>query len=381
MDFKLTDEQQLLIESLHELLAEECPESYMAEVDRKGEFPYKLTQLLYDNGYTTIGLPEEFGGLGESILTQILILEEIGYSGGQFYSCLASIALSDVFEFGSEAQKAKAAELAASGKPPFALGISEPQAGSDDNAIATTATRRNGKVYINGQKTFISLAGHTPYILCMTKDPNVEDDKKAVSMWMFPMDLPGITVEQIHKIGLHACPTYNVYFEDVEIEETDLVGKEGNGFMQLMRNFEIERLLIAAGSLGAARLAFEDAARYANQRVQFGKPIGNFQLVQLKIAEMALKIENMRNLVYKTAVSLDEGESGQISTAMAKYYCAQASAEVIDEAMQILGGIGYCEDHRVARLWRDARVERIAGGTSEVMVHIMGRAILKKYRN
>lgn len=380
MDFKLTDEQQLLVESLRELLAEETPESYMAEVDAKGEFPYKLTQTLADNGYTTLGLPEEYGGTPASILTQALVLEEIGRAGGQFYSCLYGITLNDVFLFGNDEQKKIAMELATSGKPPFAIGITEPQAGSDDNAIATTATRKNGKVYINGQKTFISLAGHTPYILCFAKDPDVDDPKKAISMWMFPMDLPGITVEQIHKIGLKACPTYNVFFDDVEIEESDLVGVEGNGFMQLMKNLEIERILIAAGSLGAAEAAFEDAAKYANQRVQFNKTIGNFQLIQLKIAEMATDIENMRNQVYKAANDLDEGKSGQISSAMCKYYCGQASARVIDSAMQILGGIGYTEDHRVARLWRDARVERIAGGTEEIMVRIIGRAVLKQYK-
>lgn len=380
MDFKFTDEQQLLVEGLRELLAEETPESYMQEVDAKGEYPYKLLQVLVDNGYTTLGLPEEYGGTPASILTQALVLEEIGRAGGQFYSFLHGITLNDVFLFGNEKQKKIAMELAVSGKPPFAIGISEPQAGSDDNAIATTATRRNGKVYINGQKTFISLAGHTPYILCFTKDPNVEDDKKAVSMWMFPMDLPGIKVEQIHKIGLKACPTYNVYFDEVEIEEDDLVGVEGNGFMQLMKNLEIERILIAAGSLGAAEAAFEDAAKYANQRVQFKKTIGSFQLIQNKITEMATDIENMRFQVYKAANDLDEGKSGQISSAMCKYFCAQACGRVVDSAMQIMGGIGYTSEHRVSRLWRDARVERIAGGTEEVMVHILGRALLKKYK-
>jgi alkylation response protein AidB-like acyl-CoA dehydrogenase len=146
-----------------------------------------------------------------------------------------------------------------------------------------------------------------------------------------------------------------------------------------MKNFEIERLMLAAATMGAAECAFGDAVRYANQRIQFGKKIGQFQLVQEKLTYMAIKIENMRNMIYKTAWEKDNGVSIKISSTLAKLYCAQAAFEVIDDAMQILGGIGYTTDHRVSRLWRDSRVQRIAGGTDEIMIHIAGRAILKEY--
>lgn len=168
--------------------------------------------------------------------------------------------------------------------------------------------------------------------------------------------------------------------EDVALEEKDLVGVEGNGFMQAMVNFEVERLLIAANCLGWAECAFEDAARYANQRVQFGKPIGTNQLIQEKITMMKLKIENMRNIVYKTAWEIDNHIPVQIDSALAKLYCAQSAMEVVDDAMQIMGGIGYTSDCRISRLWVDARVHRIGGGTDEIMIHVAGRAILKQYR-
>ena len=159
------------------------------------------------------------------------------------------------------------------------------------------------------------------------------------------------------------------------------MGVEGNGFMQAMVNFEVERLLACAQSLGAAECAFEDAVRYATQRVQFGKPIGRNQLIQQHITEMYMKIENMRNWVYRTAWKIDNGESVQIDSAVAKYYCGRAAFEVCDSAMQVMGGIGYTKDCRISRLWRDQRVYRIGAGTDEIMVHIAGRAIQKQYQN
>ncbi|MFV0452852.1 MAG: acyl-CoA dehydrogenase family protein [Propioniciclava sp.] len=150
--------------------------------------------------------------------------------------------------------------------------------------------------------------------------------------------------------------------------------------MQLMINFEVERLLMAASLLGMAECAFGDAARYANERIQFGKTIGSFQLTQEKITYSKLRIENMRSLIYRTAWKIDQGEPVQIDSALAKLYCAQEANKVIDDAMQIMGGIGYTTDSRISRLWLDARVQRIGGGTDEVMVHIAGRSILKEYQ-
>lgn len=380
MDFKKTEEQELLLENLRELLDRECPESYIKECDEKHEYPEKLMKALADNGFGLLGVPEEYGGTEVDIVTLMMVAEELGKAGAPAYLYGTSLQVDDILTFGNEEQKKITMEYAKQGKMAFCLGFSEPQAGSDTNAIATTATRKNGKVYINGHKTFTSFAKMTPYMLCMTRDFEVSDLSKAFSMWWVPMDAPGVKIEVLDKIGWHMSATSEVYLDNVEIEEKDLVGKEGYGFIQLMKNFEIERTLMAAIALGQAECAFEDAARYANQRVAFGKPIGGFQLIQDKIVRMAIKIENMRNYVYKTAWEKDNKISVQLSSAMCKLYCAQASFEVIDDAMQILGGLGYTTDHRVSRLWRDNRVNRIGGGTDEIMVHIAGRGLLKQYK-
>jgi alkylation response protein AidB-like acyl-CoA dehydrogenase len=381
MDFRRTEEQELLIENLRELLDRECPESYVKELDAKHEYPEKLVKAMVDNGFGLLGIPEEYGGVEVDISTQMMVSEEIARHGAPAYLFGSALSIDDVLTFGSDEQKKATMECAKAGKMAFCLGFSEPQAGSDTNAITTTATRRNGKVYINGQKTFTSFATQTPYMLCITRDFDVEDIWHSFSMWWVPMDAPGVTTSIIGKIGWNMSATSEVYLNDVEIEEKDLVGVEGNGHIQLMKNFETERALMAAAALGQAECAFDDAAKYATQRVVFGKTIGTYQMIQEKLVQMAIKIENMRNYVYKTAWEKDSGISIRYSSALCKLYCAQASFEVIDDALQILGGLGYSNESRVSRLWRDNRMTRIGGGTDEIMIHIAAKGILNSYKD
>lgn len=383
MDFRLTEEQELLLESLREIMARDCTEEYMKECNEKGESPKRFIQALAENGFSMLGVPEEYGGTPVDTMTLMLVAEEITKNGGPHFAFGQALSIADMLEFGSEEQKADTMREVQAGNVAFVLGFTEPQAGSDSSAISATFTRKNGKVYINGHKTFMSNALTAPYMLCMARNSEeVEnpDKRNAFSMWWVPMSAPGIKVERLKKIGWHMMDTCEVYLENVEVEEKDLVGVEGNGFMQVLINFEVERLLMAASVLGYAECAFEDAARYANQRVQFGKTIGSQQLIQEKLTYMKIKIENMKNMVYKCAWEIDNGLPVQISSAIAKLYCAQAANEVIDDALQIMGGIGYTTDCRISRLWVDARVFRIGGGTDEIMIHAAGRAILKQYK-
>ena len=287
----------------------------------------------------------------------------------------------DMLNFGTPEQQKKVIDcLLAGDGMGFCLGLSEPQAGSDSNAITTSFERRDGKVVINGHKTFCTDADRAKYMLCMTRDFSKKDvpPNKAMTTWLVPMDSPGITVKPMHKVGHRTRSMCEVYLDNVVIDESDMVGEEGKGFFTIMKNFEVERLVIAADSLGIAVCCYNDALKYATQRVQFGKTIGSFQLIQEKLCDMYIKIENMRNFLYKTAWKKDNGMSIRIDANLCKLYCAQSGFEVADDAMQILGGIGYTEDHRVARLWRDARMHRIGGGTDQIMVHIAGRALQKE---
>lgn len=379
MDYSLTEEQELLLESLHTVMERGDFDTYFKECDKNHEYPQKAVDALVEAGFSTLGIPEEFGGTPTDITTQIMLAEE-AHALGYPSLCWINFAteVDDILTFGNEEQQKAVLGYALQGIKPFTLGFTEPQAGSDSAAMATTATKRDGKVYINGNKTFNTSADRAPFMLCVCRSGINESPYKDFSMYLFPMDRPGITIEKLDKIGNNMCGTYEVHLNDVECEETDLVGEECKGFYQLMKNFEVERLTICAANVGMARCAYDEAVKYAGQREQFGKTIGSFQLIQEKIVDMKIKIENMQNMLYKAAWKKQNGQSIQIDSSLVKRYTGQAAFEVIDDAMQIMGGIGYTNDCRISRLWRDQRVYRIMAGTEEIMVHTAGRALIKQ---
>lgn len=380
MDYQLTEEQELLLSSLRDVIQSVATDRYLSECDENHREPTELLNALAENGFFMLGIPEEYGGTPCDTLTLMLVVEELSKNGCPNYSLLNPIQIDDILSFGNDEQKKLVLDLTQQGKPAFSLGFSEPQAGSDSTAITTTATRKNGKVYINGQKTFITRAKTAPYILLLTRDLDNPKPHQAVSMWLVPNTAPGIKINPLKKMGWWMVETCEIFFDNVEIEESALVGVEGNGFLQLMKNFEVERLLMAAQSLGLAEAAYDDAIRYANQRVQFGKPIGRNQLIQEKIFRMHVTIESMRNMLYKACWEKDNNISIQISSAVTKHTCAQGACSVIDDALQIMGGIGYTADHRISRFYRDIRVARIGGGTDEIMIYIAAKALMKKYQ-
>jgi crotonobetainyl-CoA dehydrogenase len=379
MDFKLTEEQELLLKSIDDMMARDCPESYIAECDNKHEYTYKFDEVLAKSGLTFLGVPEEYGGTPADVLTLALVSERIVYNG--IYGGLSSMLyVKDILDFGNPEQKKIILEIAKTGQPAFGVAITEPGAGSDDASMKTTATKQtDGTVILNGQKTFCSKANLCPYILVFTRDLSLPNPHKAVSMWLFPTDTPGVTVKQIDKVVDWTIPTCDVFLDDVRIPQACLLGQENMAFYHLMKNFEVERVLACTMSLGSAEAAFNDAAHYATQREQFGAKIGTFQQVQLMLAEMAIKIENMKNMVYKLAWKVDNHLPVIKDTAMAKYYCARSAFEVCDDAMQIFGGYGVTSGIRVQRFWRDTRLARIGGGTDQIMVNILGKLFMKEY--
>ncbi|KAF5081561.1 Crotonobetainyl-CoA reductase [anaerobic digester metagenome] len=379
MDFRLTEEQELLLASVREMMQRDFPDEYFRKCDLDRRFPVEFMTAMAENGISLLGVPDEFDGVPADMLTQILIIEELARMGGTGYLLTNALCVHNMVSWGSRDQLEKTVESAQKGIPAYSLLFTEPQAGSDNNLLATTATRSNGKVYLNGQKTFITGARDFPYMLVLARDAEPKDPKRCFTMWWVDPQAPGVKIQDLVKIGWHQISNCEVYFDNVELEESAMVGKEGYGFIHLMKNFEIERLVIAAYACGMARCAYEDAVRYANQRQQFGQSIGQFQMIQEKIVDMAIQIENMHNFICKVAWQNDNSESLRISSALCKRFCAKAAGEVIDAAMQVMGGVGYTEDVRISRLWRDVRITRMAGGTDEVMVYIAARQILKEY--
>ncbi|MDR1442240.1 MAG: acyl-CoA dehydrogenase family protein [Bifidobacteriaceae bacterium] len=379
MEFNFTDEQELLLQSLDDLLERECSEQYIAELDAAHEPPTAFRKAMYDTGFLSLGFPEQYGGTPVDAVTLVLLAGRVARQGLNNGYGMELLQAMDILEFGSEAQREEILGLLAQGETPFALGFTEPGAGSDSSGLRTSAVHRDGQVVFNGTKTLITNALRSRNLLLMARDPAVSGSRGAISMYLVPTDAPGITYNQLDKVVWHTADSCEVFFDDVTLPESCLVGTKGRGFEQLMRNFEFERLVIASQCWGQAECAFHDAAAYAAQRQQFGQPIGQFQLIQQKLVDMAIKVENMGNLVLKTAWMLDQGLDLRTQGALCKRYCALSAFEVADDAVQIFGGIGLTNGARVSRIWRDTRGHRVGGGTDEIMVHIAGRQIVKAH--
>ena len=306
MDFRMTEEQELLLDGLRELMERECSEDYIKQCDAEGRPPVEFYKALVDNGYGLLGCPESVGGTPVDNLTLMLVKEEICRLGGPIHALTSMFHVDMMKEFGTEEQLEKCMAEINEGRMPFCSGFSEPQAGSDSHAILTSYVRREDGKYRDKRPQDLHQHGRPlAYMACLARDFTREGEY--FTMFFVPMDAPGVKTAPLHKIGWNMNPTYKVYLENVVVEEKDIIGKEGEAFKQLMRNFEMERLMMAVAILGMAECAYQDAAKYANQRVQFGKPIGTRQLIQEKIVNMKIKIMNMKNLCYQCAWEKDQG--------------------------------------------------------------------------
>ena len=382
MDFRMTDEQELMLENLREFCAREITEEKIQQWYRDRRVAEDVCKAYLEAGFGYMFIPEEYGGIPSDAMTLVLVVEELIRSAGATMPFMSyGLAMYDIAEFGTPEQVKMGMEMyKQTGQQCFSLALSEPVAGSDNASMQATAKwLGNGKVVINGTKTMVSHAETAPLIMVIAKDEDPSPENRNMSMWLVPREAPGVKLAPLHKIGQEITNFCEVYLDNVEVDESALLGVKGQGFLQLMQNFEIERLMISAHSLGLAQAAMEDAAAYAGQRIAFGQPLGNFQMIQQKLTDMEIKLQNMRNLLYKTAWEFDNGIPVRLNSALCKRYLSLAATEVCSEAMQILGGIGYTTETRVGRIWKDARGNSMSGGTDEIMVHIAGRQILKKY--
>lgn len=382
MDFSYTDEQELLVQSIKEFCARNFDEEKIRSMYANHGMSDELIKAYLDAGFGLMGIPEEQGGIPCDRVTLGLLTEEFAHYAGCVTPFLNNtLAMCDMIDFGSEKQvEFCMEEYMKTGKPIFSLGFSEPAAGSD-NAAMTSVTKKqpDGTYLLNGQKTWVTQGQAFPYIFVVSKDEDPSRENKSMSMWLVSIDTKGVSTAALQKIGQQIMPFCEVYFDDVVLTEDMRVGKEGEGFKNLMKNFEMERCLIVAQCLGCAQAAMDDAAAYVSERQTFGKPIIKNQLIQEKLTEMKTALQNTRNMLYHTLWKMDQGESIRIDSALLKRYGAQQCHMVADEALQIFGGLGYTEDLRVGRICADLRGHRIAGGTDEIMVYIAGRQIAKQY--
>lgn len=384
MDFQLTDDQELFIES-----AREYAERYFTEeaVKQAYEVDHHISleaAMAYrEAGFMHLGLPEEVGGVPCSKLTQIILTEKLHeFTGTALPFTTDTNSITDVIDFGSKAQQELIMDAIENRESTCvaSTAISEPAAGSDNNAMTCiTVKQPDGTYLLNGQKTWVTNGENFPLVLLIAKDEDPSRDNREMSMWLVPLDTPGLTTAPLHKIGQQIMPFCDMYFDDVVLTEDMRVGKKGEGFRNLMKNFEVERCLICAQVLGLAQAAMDDAAAYASERICFGRPIVSFELIQQKLADMEIALQNTRNMLYRTLWKMDTGQSVRIDSALLKRYAAQQCTWVCSEALQIYGGLGFTTETRLGRLWLDCRGMQIAGGTDEIMVYIAGRQIAKEY--
>jgi len=379
MDFELTNRQKQI-----RLAAREFAEGELVpigkECESKGEFPRDLIKKAAQLGFIGCFIKKEYGGLGLGLLEHAIILEEFWRAEPGLAQVLAQSAFgSDILlVYGTEEQKKKYLPPIAKGDWVMGFSITEPEAGSDAASVATTAVKVGEEYVINGNKVMISNGTVAKFILvfCLTR-PNETAKSKRHSILLVETDRPGYKADRIHgKMGLHASDTANIFFNNVKVPKENLVGVEGNGFLQLMDFLDRSRVIIAAHAVGLAQGAIEQAIHYVKKRKQFGKTIASFQVTQFKVAEMATLIETARGLMHKACWFVDRGTPNTQLSAMAKWWACKVAVNVVDEALQLHGGYGYLDDYPIERFYRAAKLLELYEGTKEIQKMTIGRRIL-----
>src|SRR5437660_1043594 len=362
--FIFTDEHQQLRESIRRFVIKELQPH--AEEWEEQTFPDWVFERMGELGFLGLDKPEEYGGQGGDYYTSLVLAEEMAHAhcGGlaMGLAVQTDMAMPPILAFGTEEQKREWVVPAIQGKAILAIGITEPDAGSDVAGIKTRAVRDGDEYVINGSKTFIT-NGHRAHAIVLVTKTDPEAGHGGITLFLVPMNAPGVIREKkLQKLGMHASDTALLAFQDVRVPDTAVLGEIGKGFYHISWELQGERLIGAAGCVSGAQRAFDKTLEYALERRAFGRQIGHFQVIRHKFADMATKIESARQLVYTTAWRFQNGEYPVREISMAKLYASQIAVEVADECIQIHGGAGYMKEYGIERPWRALRLSGIAAG-------------------
>ncbi|MFM9164335.1 MAG: acyl-CoA dehydrogenase family protein [Solirubrobacterales bacterium] len=379
MDFALSDDHRLLRQTVREFADSEIA-PIAEEIDRERRFPYEVITRMGELGWMGIPFPEQYGGAGGDTLAYAIACEELGRVDGSVAVTMAahsSLGVGLIDEFGTEEQKATLMPDLCAGRRLGAFGLTEPEAGSDAGATRTRAVLEDGEWVINGAKQFITnagtdISGHVT-ITAVTGEGN---GRPEISNIIVPNGTPGYEQgEPYRKVGWHASDTRPLTFTDCRVPEANLLGERGTGLKQCLSGLDSGRIGVAAMAVGLAQGAFEQALAYAGERSAFGQPIGRFQLIQGKLADMSAGIEAARMLVWKAAWEKDDGQPVGMSASQAKLVAGRLAVKVSEEAVQIHGGYGWIDEYPVSRLYRDSKILTIGEGTDEVQQMVIARAL------
>ncbi|MGZ4182128.1 MAG: acyl-CoA dehydrogenase family protein [Solirubrobacteraceae bacterium] len=377
MDFELTDEQRLVRETARDFTDKEIVDR-ARENDRNEHFDLDLVSKIADQGYLGAIVPREYGGAGLDYLTYGLVVEEVGRGCSAMRTVISvqtSLVCSAFLRWGTEEQKQHYLPKLCSGEWLGCFGLTEPDTGSDAANQKTRARKTDSGWVINGSKMFISLGNHAKVALIFAQtDP--EKAHRGVACFLVDTDQPGFKPQEIHhKMGLRGSDTAEIALDDVECRDEDLLGEVGDGFKIAMSSLDSGRYSVAAGCVGICQGCLDASIRYSKDRVQFGRPIASFQLVQEMLADIKLQTDAARMLVWRAGHLKDTGKPNTTETSIAKLFATEAAVHCANVAIQVHGGSGYVDDYPVERYFRDVRVTTLYEGTSQIQKLIIGRAL------
>jgi len=381
MDFELTNRQKQIRLAAREFAQGEFP-GVAREYDRREEFPKELWKKACGLGFIGLFLKKEYGGLGLGFLEFAMVMEEFWRVDPGCGNILLTAFGSELIQlYGTEEQKKRYLPPLTKGKAIMGTAITEPDAGSDILSILTLARRDGDSYVINGSKQFITNGSIANYLAVFCQvHPEAESRLKRFGVLIVETDRPGFSALKITgKMGIRASDTAEIRFNEVRVPKENLIGaREGEGFSQIMQLFNINRVIAASQGVGVAQGALDKAVQYVKKRKQFGQPLGAFQAVQFKIAEMATWVEAARNLCYQAGWMLDHGKVDPKLISIAKYLAGEVGVKVANDALQLHGGYGYIADYDIERFYRDAKIVEIYEGTKEIEKNTIARELLGK---
>jgi alkylation response protein AidB-like acyl-CoA dehydrogenase len=381
MNFELTDEQRVLQQAVREFCAREIIPN-AARWDREEHFPHEIIPAMGEMGLLGMQIPEEYGGAGMKFVDYVVAMEEVARADASVGLTMAShnsLGTGHIFLAGNEEQRRKYLPRLATGQVLGGWGLTEPNSGSDAGAARARAIRKGDGWSLTGTKTFIT-QGSVGGIFVILASTAPELAQKGLTAFIVERGTPGFrTGRRIEKMGLHASDTTELILEDVEVPDSQRLGGINQGFFDTLKILDKGRIGIGAWALGIGRAAFEASRKYVKERVQFGKPIAEFQAIQHMLADMATELDASRLLVWRAACLQDQGQRTTKQSSIAKYYAARATMRACTNAIQIHGGYGYSREFDVERYLRDAKLGEIGEGTNEVQKMVIARELLKEW--
>jgi alkylation response protein AidB-like acyl-CoA dehydrogenase len=374
MTFALNGEQKMLRDSVRKLHQKHAPPSYIRGLERDTAYPYELYQAWVDAGLFGVAFPEQYGGSGGSVLDLAVVVHEIAYSSIDFQMAFGGAVFCglNILRKGSEAQKEYWLPKLISGERRMSISISEPEAGSDVGAMRTRAVRDGDGFLVNGQKVWNTGAGARDLTLSVyLKTDTAAHYRKGMSLFLIDNDTPGVSFNKLDMLGRRCTGTYEVFFNDVRVDDSRIIGGENKGWDCLLSGLQVERIVSAAGNCGAAQAVVDLASAYAKERKQFGRPIGTNQAIAHMLADMQTETAAASALTWQAASTIAAGEDAFNDITMAKLKASENYVTVANMGMQIFGGFGYSKEFDMERHYRDARPSTVAAGTSQIQRNLI----------